>query len=321
MSLRPADIRDLVFAGLATVAGATLAADVPFIGVPLAAAALGWLAYRHGYATAIAASLLVTAALVPVMHGVLPVVFIGPMLLAAGPGTAWALTRWRALTVVGVLTLVLFASALSLDVASAASRGGSLLAQRTTEANAMRRFVVLSGAQSAPKDAATVKMLADQTARGWMALWPSLYLYIWGLSALLAVPLVARAGRAFGRSVSSLPKLTEFDFNPHVVWPVIVGLALVAGASFLHQPDGWIQAVGMNLLLLVRPILFFQGLGDFAALYKKAGIGKVARGFGFAFLTLSEMAIPSVSVLGLLDIFANLRKLSRGGAGVSAGPA
>jgi hypothetical protein len=60
-------------------------------------------------------------------------------------------------------------------------------------------------------------------------------------------------------------------------------------------------------------VLVAQGLGDFAALYRRLGLGRIARGIGYASLFLAESIVPSTSVLGLVDLFFNLRKLARGG--------
>jgi uncharacterized protein YybS (DUF2232 family) len=321
VSTRPLNIRDAVVAGLACMAGAVLAADLPFVGLPLAGAALGWLAFRNGPVVSSIAAVAATAITIPILGSAVPVVFIGPALLAAGPGSAWALSRWPATRVIAVLTVVLVAAALAFDATAAATQGSTFAAVRANEAKTLHELVIKSGAQSGQTDAATVGQLADQLSQAWLMLWPSMYLYVSGLAAVLAVPLVSRIGRAIGEPVSALPPLTEFDMSLHVVWPTIAGLALLAASAYLRQPNGWMQATGLNLLLLVRPLLFFQGLGDFAALYRKAGVGRFSRSFGFAFLALSEFAVPSVSIVGLVDIFANLRKLPRGGTGAPAGAA
>jgi uncharacterized protein YybS (DUF2232 family) len=314
-------MREAVIAGLAAVAGAVLAADLPFVGLPLAGAALGWLAFRNGPIVSAIAALAATAITIPVLGSALPVVFIGPALLAAGPGSAWALSRWSTIRVIAVLTVVLVAAALAFDATVAATQGSSFVAVRATEAKTLHDLVIKSGAQSGQADVETVAQLADQLSQAWLMLWPAMYLYISGLAAVLAVPLVSRVGRAIGEPVSVLPPLTDLDMSLHVVWPAIAGLALLAASAYLRQPTGWMQAIGLNLLLAVRPVLFFQGLGDFAALYRKAGVGRLSRAFGFAFLAFSEFAVPSVSIIGLVDIFANLRKLPRGGSGAPAGAA
>jgi uncharacterized protein YybS (DUF2232 family) len=315
------DIRDLVFAVLTGVAGAVLAPSLPFVGVPLAAASLGWIAMRHGYIPSLIAAVLAAGIGTALAGDWVAAVFVAPAMVVAGPGTAWALSRWSVVRVIAGLTVVLLVSAIALDAAVAASQGTDLVSARATEATAMRELVLQSVAKSGNADAKTAEQVADQFASAWLQLWPTLYLYMTGLAALIAVPAVSRIGRALGKPVSASPPLQELDMSPHVVWPTIAGLALLAGAAYLSQPNGWMQVIGANLLLAVRPVLFFQGLGGFAALYRKADVSRIARGFGYALLVFTETIVPSVSVLGLVDLFANLRKLPRQGSGVSAGAA
>jgi hypothetical protein len=315
------DIRDLVFAVLTGVAGAVLAPSLPFVGVPLAAAALGWVALRHGYIPSLIAAVLAAGVGTALSGEWVAAVFVVPAMVAAGPGTAFALSRWSVVRVIAGLSVVLLIAAVALDASVAVSQGTDLVSARTAEATAMRQLVLQSVAQSGNADAKTAKQVADQFAAVWVQLWPVMYLYMTGLAALIAVPAVSRIGKALGRQVSAPPTLPDLDMSPHIVWPTIAGLALLAGAAYLSQPNGWMQVIGANLLLAVRPVLFFQGVGGFAALYRKAGVSRVARGFGYALLVLTEMIVPSVSVLGLVDLFANLRKLPRAGSGVSSGPA
>jgi Predicted membrane protein (DUF2232) len=307
-----ADIRNLAVVGLASLAGAILAPGVPFLGVPLAAAALGWLAYRHGYTWAVVAALLTTAVTVVLAGSVLLALVIGLVLLAAGPGVAWALTRWQAQGAVAALTVVVTLSTIAFSAITAAAEGTTFLAQRAAEGAAAASMLLSWGARSSLRSEAA-QQLADRALQTAVTLWPSYYFYLGAAAAVLAVPLVSRAGRVLGRTVSALPPLPELDITPHIVWPAIAGIGLLAAATFQRQPSGLIEAAGANLLLVVRPALFFQGLGNFAALYKKAGVRRPARMFGFTFLTLSELVIPSVSVIGLADMFVNLRKLPRRG--------
>jgi hypothetical protein len=314
-------MRELPLIALAIVAGAVLAADLPFAGVPLAAGALGWLAYRHGYAAAVGAAILATAASCFVAGSWVVAVLVAPALLAAGPLAAWALTRWPAMWVIVGVTLVVLTASVALDASVAAVEGRTFAEQHRTVSAEMRALVVQSAERSGSADAAAAAEIADQAARVWLTMWPSLYLYVAGLTAVLAVPAVSRAGRVLGREVRALPPLPDLDFSLHVVWPAIAGLALLAAAAYLRQPDGWMQIVGANTLLIVRPVLFFQGVGMFAALYRKAGVGRFARFLGFVLLGLSESLVPSVSIVGLADLFANFRKLPRAGEGAPAGTA
>jgi uncharacterized protein YybS (DUF2232 family) len=73
--------------------------------------------------------------------------------------------------------------------------------------------------------------------------------------------------------------------------------------------------------MIVRPALALQGLAVFAALYRRISVGRVMRIIGFVLLGLTEVLVPSVSVLGLVDLFLNLRKFPRAGAKAGTGTA
>jgi hypothetical protein len=319
VSLRPSDIGELALAAVVSTAGASLAPVLPFFGVPLAALALGWLAYRRGYLVSAVTALMASAVGAVLLGSWEAAAFLGPALLAAGPGAAWALTKWPALRTILVLAIVLALAGVAFQSAIAATEGRSFFAQQRADASQAATMVIAMGKASGVADAEALKQLASESARTSLLLWPSSFAYLYGLAAALAVPIVSRMGRRLGRAVSSLPVLADLDLSLHIVWPAIAGLALLAAASFLKQTEGLLWAAGANLLLVARAPLFAQGLGDFAALYRKGRVGRIGRTFGFTFLTLSEIVIPSVSVVGLVDLFANLRKLPRGGSGPSAG--
>jgi hypothetical protein len=231
----------------------------------------------------------------------------------AGPGAAWALTRWPAMRVVTVLGLALALLAIVPALVEAALAGTTVSALLRSLMTETVTAAVKSASAQSGGDVAQVKEIGAMLVSYAALLWPSSALLWFGLPAALVVPLVSKAGRTLGRSVNQLPDLPELDLSIHLVWPVIAGLAALAYATFANRTTGMVWAVGANLLLAVRPILFFQGVADFAALYRKAKVGRVGRTLGYALLTFSEIAVPSISVVGLADLFLNLRRLPRAG--------
>ena len=319
MSLRASEYGELIFAGVAAVAGASLGVLLPFVGIPVAAMALGWLAYRRGYIVSAVVALIATALTVPILGSWIPVVFIGPALLVCGPLAAWVLTRWPALRVIAVITVAMFAAVVLLQALLAGLEGHTLIAQQRIDAKQASDVAIAIVKSSGSADTRVLKTLATEYATRIYLLWPTSFAYVAMLVAAITVPVLSRTGRALGRTVNRLPALADLDLSLHIVWPAIAGLGLVAAALFLKQPNGLLWAIGANLLWITRAPLFAQGLGDFAAFYRKAKVGRLGRAFGFTFLTVSEVFIPSVSVVGLVDLFANLRRLPRGGAAPSAG--
>lgn len=306
MPLSPTDIRNSILLSIVALTAGVLVPMIPYVGMPIAAFALAWFAYRFGLgesaALAIAASLpmIVTAPVLGLSR--IDTLFVTVALLAVGPGAVWALERYPAYSVVTAIALVTAAAFLLLPMGSK-TLAGSVELYSTTFRNMLR-------AQGA--DAAAIRTALDAFAAQMRLGWPYSSAYTMGLGALFSVPVVVRAGRLSGRAVRGYPPLAETDLSFHLVWPTIGGLALLAAGMTWGGKAGIVYAVGYNVSMLVRPALFLQGLGVFAMLYRRVNAGKVWRVVGFVLLGLTEFVMPSVSLLGAVDLFANVRKLPRG---------
>lgn len=313
MTPTPADIRNVVLLSVATFAAGFIMPAIPYVGLPLAAFALGWIAYRFGSLPSIGLAL-AAAALVavfgPTVMGTAPLdaLFVVVALLAAGPGTAWALRSHSALGVVAFTSVVIAGAYLVTPVGAQMLKDSVVLTKAFLDALASSGNVADPAALK--ESAGALLVQATQT-------WPSRIVYLMGVGMLFAVPLVSRAGRAFGQQVNSYPALADVDLSFDLVWPTIAGLALLAAGTFWGAGRGMLYTIGLNVLLVVRPALVLQGIGVFAALYRRIGVGRVMRTLGFALLGLTEILLPSVSVLGVVDMFLNLRKVVRE-PGVSA---
>lgn len=315
MSLRPVDIRDLVLLGVSCAASAVVGVLLPFVGIPIAALALALITLRFNARTGAVVAVLATAAAVLVIGEPLQAIVVLPALLVAGPWATVALKRRPALRVLAVAVAIMFVAAVSADAVSAALQHMNLVQWRLAEVALLKKAMLASAGTSPNMTAAQAKSAADVIGTTWAQLWPAVYFMVNGLTGLLSIKAVAWAGKRAGAGTSTFPPIADLDLNANWAWPVIGGLALLAAGTFMHKPDGWVYVTGANLVLASRWVLFFQGVGDFSALYRKAGVGRVTRGFGYVFLTLSEIVIPVVSLLGLVDLFANLRKLPRDGGG------
>lgn len=314
MSDRAADIRDVTLVGLSSIAAAAVTPLLPFVGLPLAALGLSWLTYRHGWIAGSIAAVLAAVAGALVFEEPVLVVLLAPALLAVGPMAAVAMRRMSALRAVMFVTLVVFAALIAYDAAAATEMGRTIAAQRRVEGELIRKAAVASAKGSPPADVSKIEVVAAEVSGLWTRVWPAYYAYIAGLSAGLSILAVTWAARRRDVRVNALPKLAQLDVSGHFVWPVIVGLAASAYAIWTGEPNGWAGTLGANLLLIVRPVLALQGIAVFAHLYDRAGLGKLGRAVGYTLLVLTEAMIPSVSVLGLIDLLRNFRKLGRDGA-------
>jgi uncharacterized protein YybS (DUF2232 family) len=273
--------------------------------MPLAAFALAWFAYRFGIGPsaglAIVASLPMALSAPLVASHPFDALFVAATLLAVGPGAAWALERFPAYTVAAAIALISGVAFVLVPL------GHETLTQSITFWTTVLKVALKNQGMDAASIAAGVQSLRTQMGQAWT----SSAIYTMGFGALLSVPLVARAGRAFGRPTNRYPAIAETDLSFHFVWPTIAGLALLAAGMAWQHGTGMAYAVGFNLLMVVRPALFLQGLAVFAMLYRRMKAGPVWRVTGLILLGLTELVVPSVSVLGAVDLFANVRKLPR----------
>lgn len=309
MPISPADIRSATLLSVATVAAGFVVPVFPYLGIPLAAFALGWLTYRFGAAPAAVLAVAVagcTAAFGPAVLGTAPLdgVFVGVALLATGPAAAHALRRYPALNVAAVATLAITVAFLLAPIG-----GQTLVESLGIWKDALAR-VAASGRVTDPLalKAASTALLSQMRVT-----WPATSFYTMGIGTAVGVSLVGRAARSLGREVHRYGQLADIDVSFHVIWPTIIGLGFTAAGSFWSQAPSYVAGIGANAMMLVRPFLFLQGAAVFAALYRRMGAGRFTKGIGLVLLAVTETFVPSVSLLGAVDLFANLRKLPRAG--------
>ena len=317
MKPTPADIRNVVLLSVAVTAAGFLVPALPFVGMPLAGFALGWIAYRFGVGPSIALALAVSALVAvfgPAAIAVdrLDALFVAVALLAAGPVAAWALRRYSAYSVAAIGTLAVAGAFLVAPAGAQTLKDSLAMSRQILEALAASGSVADPVALKASVGALLTQMTAT---------WPATVLYTMAPGMLFAIPLVSRAGRSLGIEVNRYPALADTDLTFHLVWPAIVGLGLLAAGTFWGHGEGTVYVAGLNLMMVVRPALVVQGLSVFAALYRKMGVGRVMRTIGFVLLGFTELLVPSLSVLGLVDLFLNLRKVERAGTTAKAGAA
>lgn len=310
MEHTPTDTRNVALLSVATMAAGFLVLALPYVGFPLAAFALSWVTYRfsptHAAVLALAVSAVV-AVFGPSLLGtsVLDGLLVAVTLLAVGPVAAILLRRFPALNVTIGLALVVTAAFLASPFGA---QGLALLKEMVAT------VLTNSTATGSTTDAAAVKTTVDYWVKVSSDTWPASSFYTMALSTAISVPFIARAGRSLGQTVRTFGPLADLDMSFHIVWPMILGLGLTALGTMWSQAPSLVALVGQNALMMVRPLLFLQGAAVFAALYRRMKAGRVVRTVALVLLFLTEILIPSVSVIGAVDLFLNLRKVPRAGS-------
>ena len=300
-------MRNAALLSVATIAAGFVVPVIPFVGIPLAGFALGWIAYRFSLRSSITLALLASALVAvfgPIVLGSAPLdaLYVAVSLLAAGPAAAWALRRYPAWSVVMVATVVATAAFLVTP--------SGLLFITENLATAPQAFEKV--AASGFSDPAFIRQNIGLLTTVMAALLPAAIAYMTGLGMVAAIPLVSRAGKALGVQVNRYPALADTDLTFHIVWPTIAGLALMAVGTFQGHGQGIVYVVGLSFLTILFPVLILQGFGLVGALYRRLGAGRIVRTIGYVLLVLSTWLLLLLGVLGLVDLFLNFRKLPRG---------
>lgn len=298
--------RDTALLSGAVVFGGVAAPVLPLIGFPLAAAGLAGLIFRGRVVVAsLVAGLAVALGtfMAPTDAALLTPAFVALLFAVAG------MRQRSALGSVAFLTVAFAAGAIARTALVAWLRETTFIAlTREGVEAAVESFVVASGSAGGDGTILGVdpEMLTDLMVR----LWPVDY---FASALLVAVVTVAVAGWAATRSgaeVRRLPRLDALDLSPHVLWPFIGAFAFLAAGRVMA--DGTLATtIGLNLLLGVRLLLLAQGLGVASAFYRRVGLGGLMRGIGYVLLVMADTVLPLVSMVGLIDFWANLRKLPR----------
>lgn len=142
--------------------------------------------------------------------------------------------------------------------------------------------------------------------------WPMNYL----LSAIATVAF-GHVGTRFalrrldGASDQSTP-LCRFDMPLWPVWVLIAGIVALALSSTDIAGGDTLRFVGANLLMGIRLVFAFQGMAVIDGLLVRRNAGKGMRVLAGVLVLFLEMILAFASVIGLVDVWANFRRLPRG---------
>ena len=306
MAVRTAGIRDTVLLGTACAAGVVVSPQLPYVGLPVTAAAVAGLAYQGR----LTAGLIALAAGVVGVALVLPqaVVFAAPVALVVLLAV-WLLPRVSAGLTAAVLTVAIASSAILADTLSARLLGQSLTEAVRSESTA----VTAAFKQALGASGSEITEQLEAVRRALVMLWPSFYIQSAIFAAVFIIAAISWAASRNGVELK-VPKARDLDLSLHVLWLLVVGLVGLAAASVAGVYAYEVRSVALNMLYVARTLFFLQGVAVFSALFDvpKTGYGKMV-GLYIA-LYLVDQVLLIVSLAGLLDFWANFRRLPRDGA-------
>lgn len=146
-------------------------------------------------------------------------------------------------------------------------------------------------------------------------LWPFAYVVaaiIQCLSALVGTQLVSHGPN--GADVPRPLRLVDFDLP---LWVVAVFVASVAGLAVALTVDGAVSEIALvvsaNVAMAIRCALATQGLAVLIWFVRDKGASTFTRTFVGALVLYLEVQFVILSIVGLIDVWANFRHLARGG--------
>ena len=247
-------------------------------------------------------AVLIAAALVA---GVGYAALLAPVLVCSA---AVVLCMWRGATVTNMSVAVVIGSLVSfgIDAAIAAISGISVSETAVAYLMAALRESVGTGVEG--------DLLLAQIQPVVEAVWPLIYVTGAAFDCLVAgIGSYLMGVRCTGGAPAA--RRSHGSTRPCGASPCSRSRWWASGPSFTGIPEsGLVRTVSTTVFMSVRIIFALQGFGVVSALMTRSRMGCLTRTVCIFFLFWSEMMLFAMSIVGLIDIWANFRKLPRDGS-------
>ncbi|WP_301870471.1 DUF2232 domain-containing protein [Collinsella tanakaei] len=258
----------------------------------------------RGFLFAVAEGIVITAVALFTNSG-MGMLLVGEVLCVLG--VVWCM-RNHAATLAGICAVVVATALVNIGIeAAVATAAGSSLSQVV---DGLLAYMV-SVAQDAAGTGIQAELIVRQIAPVLKALWPFTYVASAGMDALAAgIGSYLMYVRTSG--IPRVPAIAAFDMP---MWPVGVLIASILGlsASLSGFPGAEVLlSVSVTALMSVRFIFAIQGFAVVLTFANRFRFGCLGRTLLLVLSIWLETMFIIVSIVGLIDVWANFRKLTRG---------
>lgn len=258
----------------------------------------------RGFLFAVAEGIVITAVALFANSG-MGMLLVGEVLCVLG--VVWCM-RNHAATLAGICAVIVAAALVNIGIeAAVATAAGSSLSQVV---DGLLAYMV-SVAQDAAGTGIQAELIVRQIAPVLKALWPFTYVASAGMDALAAgIGSYLMYVRTSG--IPRVPAIVAFDMP---MWPVGVLIASILGlsASLSGFPGAEVLlSVSVTALMSVRFIFAIQGFAVVLTFANRFRFGCLGRTLLLVLSIWLETMFFIVSIVGLIDVWANFRKLTRG---------
>lgn len=258
----------------------------------------------RGFLFAVAEGIVITAVALFANSG-MGMLLVGEVLCVLG--VVWCM-RNHAATLAGICTVIVATALVNIGIeAAVATAAGSSLSQVV---DGLLAYMV-SVAQDAAGTGIQAELIVRQIAPVLKALWPFTYVASAGMDALAAgIGSYLMYVRTSG--IPRVPAIAAFDMP---MWPVGVLIASILGlsASLSGFPGAEVLlSASVTALMSVRFIFAIQGFAVVLTFANRFRFGCLGRTLLLVLSIWLETMFFIVSIVGLIDVWANFRKLTRG---------
>lgn len=258
----------------------------------------------RGFLFAVAEGIVITAVALFANSG-MGMLLVGEVLCVLG--VVWCM-RNHAATLAGICAVIVATALVNIGIeAAVATAAGSSLSQVV---DGLLAYMV-SAAQDAAGTGIQAELIVRQIAPVLKALWPFTYVASAGMDALAAgIGSYLMYVRTSG--IPRVPAIVAFDMP---MWPVGVLIASILGlsASLSGFPGAEVLlSVSVTALMSVRFIFAIQGFAVVLTFANRFRFGCLGRTLLLVLSIWLETMFFIVSIVGLIDVWANFRKLTRG---------
>ena len=144
------------------------------------------------------------------------------------------------------------------------------------------------------------RSLAEGTGAFLLRAYPALAVVVTGVLQLLTLLLLSALSRG-GYQIPG-PEFRLWRANEWLIWP------LIAGGFGLTFGTGLVQTVALNVVTVLLPVYFLQGLAVVSFYFARRGISPLFRAIGYLLLTIFNPLPLIVTGIGVFDLWADFRK-------------
>jgi len=103
------------------------------------------------------------------------------------------------------------------------------------------------------------------------------------------------------------------DFGPLNLWkaPEYLVWGVIGCGLALFLPHTAIKVIGINGLLILMTVYFFQGIAIVSFYFDKKRLPRFVRVFLYTLIALQQLILLAVIGLGFFDLWANFRRLGK----------